>query len=125
MTDTDSTAIKTVATDVDTDVVLAINIIKALKSGDKAGALAQAETAIPLVSKQVQDFKAVMPVVKAGYKTTEFWITVAFLGLNAYKPLPMDVNAVIGTVVGIYTVVRGMIKHTDIVTPTTSAPATK
>lgn len=64
-----------------------------------------------------------MEVVKPGYKTTEFWLSLAALLLGAITasgliPLTGPVAQVVGLLVGLlsalgYTVQRGLVKATD------------
>jgi len=61
------------------------------------------------------DVKAALPTIKAGYKTTEFWVTVVGVGIDSYftatgKVPPIDGIAVAGAIIAVYTVVRGLIK---------------
>jgi hypothetical protein len=66
--------------------------------------------------KDWADVSAALPAIKAGYKTTEFWLVVAvgagnFVYLKATgHPLPIDTNAVLGAVVAVYTAARALIK---------------
>lgn len=86
---------------------------------------------LPQVATEVQEdiaaAQAALPEIKAGYKTTEFWLTVSVVAANGVyalltgKPLPVETNVILGVVTTVYTIVRGLLKK-PAATPT--APAT-
>jgi hypothetical protein len=98
------------------DVVLARQVAAAIKAKD----LATLTKLAPEVARELgEDFaavKAALPEIKAGYKTTEFWLTLGVLALNGGwfalkgEALPFDVNAVLSALVGVYAIVRGLTK---------------
>lgn len=107
-------------------------LVAALKTGGLAGVAAQAPALIAEAEKDFTDIKAAIPVVKTGYKTTEFWLVVAvFLGNGAYtmvtkKTLPVDLNVVLAAVVAVYTAARALVKGTapaPVVPPVVKVPA--
>jgi len=76
------------------------------------------------------DGKTAWPTIKAGYKTTEFWLVAGLLLANATllafgKTIPVSMDAVIGSVISVYAVIRSLVKGsaTPDATPT-AAPAT-
>ena len=82
------------------------------------------------VTRGYADGKTAWPTIKAGYKTTEFWLVAGLLLANAIllacgKTIPVSTDAVIGSVVSVYAVIRSLVKGiaTPDVTPT-AAPAT-
>lgn len=83
--------------------------------GWKAALLANSAAIIAELKDDIDPFKAAVPIAKAGYKTSEFWM-IAGLGVANIvavaigKPIPVDVNVVLGVLTGIYTIVRGLIK---------------
>jgi len=118
--------LKPLANDLQADVALVVQVVKAMKSqGAVAGITANASPIIAAVQQDVKDVEAALPAVKAGYKTTEFWMIAAFLGGNAIyvaltgKTLPIDFDAVTGTLIAIYTAFRNQAKKTA--TTTTAA----
>jgi hypothetical protein len=93
----------------------AINAIKLAKTGDRSALIALVPKVAEEAKKDFADVKAALPVIKAGYKTTEFWlvagagiITVMFQALG--KPINFDVTAALSGLIGIYTVIRGLAK---------------
>ena len=92
-------------------------LIAAIKSKDKARIFA----ALTVAGKEAkEDYDAVVkavPEIKAGYKTTEFWLVVIVVlvnaGLIAFKgeSLGFDTNMVIGALTAIYAVVRSFVKR--------------
>jgi hypothetical protein len=108
-TSINATAVKTVAQDLVDDAALVHAIVAAVK---KSGAPGLA----PLAPGLIADVKAALPAVKAGYKTTEFWLTGGVvLGNGLYTlftghVLPIDLNVVLGGLVAIYTTARALVK---------------
>ena len=90
--------------------------IAAYKTKGTTGLTDLAPRIVDDVKKDYQDVAAAMPVIKAGYKTTEFWLIAALLAGNGVyagitgKVLPIDVNATIASLLGIYTVCRQILK---------------
>ena len=70
---------------------------------------AEAQHITPLV-------KAAIPEIKAGYKSTEFWLVTGVAAGNvlysviAGKAFPLETNIVLVGVTTIYTVVRSLLK---------------
>ena len=110
MTDTERQAMEKLAAEASDDVKLGLKIAQAYKTGGKAAALALLPEVVAEVKEDMAAVKSALPVVKEGYKTTEFWLTLAVLAINAYKPLPLEVNSVIGSLVAVYAVIRGLVK---------------
>ena len=102
--------------DIRQDISLVKTIVTDVKAGGVTGAIKDAPAIIQAVEQQIPDVKAVIPVVKAGYQTSEFWIIVVLLLANLVfetvkgTGLPIDVNATIGALTAIYTVCRQIIK---------------
>ena len=75
------------------------------------------------------DSKAAWPTIKAGYKTTEFWLVAGLLLANAIllafgKTIPVSTDAVIGSVISVYAVIRSIVKGSATPDATPVAPAT-
>lgn len=110
-------ATQALAQDVVDDIVLAKQLVAAYRTGGSQAALALLPSTLAALEKDYRDVKAALPEIKAGYKTTEFWLLVGVsLGNGIYlvltgKALPVDLNVVLGGVIGIYTVARALIKH--------------
>ena len=113
---TDNAAIKTVAQDLVDDAILAEAIIAAVKKSGVAGLVPLAPSLIAVGKKEYLDVKAAMPSIKAGYKTTEFWLTGGLVVGNGLYTLftghvlPVDLNVVLGGLVAIYTTARALMK---------------
>lgn len=98
-----------------------VNLVKQMIADYKAGGIKQviANDSAALVREAQEDYAAIrqaMPALKAGYKTTEFWLIAGVIAGNVLytsitgKVLPLDVNAIGAAMVTVYTVVRGAIK---------------
>ena len=111
-----TSATQALITELADDKVVVAKALAAYKSG---GLKALAEVLPDIVQEAKEDISAVtaaVPEIKAGYKTTEFWLIVGVLVLNAAyigftnRALPLDVNVVLGIVTSVYTVIRGALK---------------
>jgi hypothetical protein len=91
-------------------------VVDAIKAQGVQGAVALAPRIVTAVEKDVADVTAALPTIKAGYKTSEFWVVVGALvlvGVVPYitgKPAPFDATTVIGALAAVYSVVRGFTK---------------
>jgi hypothetical protein len=101
------------------DAIQAAHEVNALIAAHKAGGLSAVSKLLPalapIVEKDYEDVKAVLPVIKVGYITTEFWIVVlveAAIGVYTYlgKIPPVDGSATMAALAGVYAVVRGLLK---------------
>jgi hypothetical protein len=116
-TTTQPADLKPLAQDVQDDIALIVSAVKAYKAGGASALTQQAPNIVAAVEKDFEDVKTALPAIKAGYKTTEFWLIVAFLlGNAAYialagKTLPIDVDAVLATVLSIYASLRHVAKQ--------------
>jgi len=114
----DETAVKALAQDAIDAANLGKQVVTAWKSGGPAAASALLSQVISAGEKDYADLTAALPSIKAGYKTTEFWLTVGVMLLNggyalvSGKTLPVDANVVLGAVVVIYTAARALVKKT-------------
>lgn len=90
-------------------------IVAAYKASGAAGAAALLPTLAPELQTAYADVKVALPVIKAGYKTTEFWIVagvtgaVAILAVSGKVPA-IDAASLITALSGVYAVVRGLLK---------------
>lgn len=104
------------ASDVAQDISLIKQVASDVKAGGVQAALKDIPQAVSLVETEYEDVKKALPLIKAGYKSTEFWLVLAFfLGNVAYtaftgKNLPFDTDLVLGGVLAVYTAARGLIK---------------
>lgn len=94
--------------------------VAAFRKEGVAGAIREASEAIPDVQETIRDVTAALPTIKAGYKSTEFWLVLVFFIGNGVlaamgKPLPFEVNAVLGSVLAVYAVVRTAFKAKAVV----------
>lgn len=98
------------------DYVAISNAVKAYKKDGAKGLIKE----LPGVLEELKDDKeivaALVPIAKAGYKTTEFWLVVGVLVLNGLYPLftgkalPIDANVAMSSLVAVYSVARSFIK---------------
>jgi len=121
-----------VVNDAISDVSIAKALIAAIKANGVAGAVAQAPAVIAAVEQDIADVTAAIPVIKAGYQTTEFWFGLLACALIAslakFTSLPASsmvaVSSAIAALAAVYTVVRGMAKSTPAPVAAVKAPAT-
>ena len=101
------------------DAVQAAHEVNAMLAAYKAGGLGAVAKLLPALAPEVEkdytDIKTALPDVKVGYKTSEFWIVLGvelFVGVYTYmgKVPPVDGATVMGAVVGVYAVVRSLLK---------------
>lgn len=90
-------------------------LIAAYKSKGAAGVASLLPALAPELQQDWKDVQAALPVVKAGYKTTEFWIvagvTLGLFVLSASGKVPaIDAGSLISALAGVYTVVRSLAK---------------
>jgi len=115
--------LKPLAEDIQHAVSVAVAAVKAYKAEGASAIAKQAPQIVAEVEKDYEDAAKAAPAIKAGVKTTEFWLIAGFLvGNAAYvgltgKTLPVDVDAVLGTVLSIYAALRHVAK--SITTATT------
>lgn len=90
--------------------------LAAYKTGGKAALFASLPSMVSDIQSTFTAVKAELPEIKAGYKTTEFWLTAGVVVGNIVfsaitgKAIPVEVNVVIGGVVAVYSAVRALIK---------------
>src|SRR5690242_12034093 len=80
MTDTEKQQVQTLVNDAASEIELgkqAIAAIKAAKAGDKSQLIALIPKVAEDVKRDIADVRAALPVIKAGWKTSEFWLIVA------------------------------------------------
>ena len=120
----DQAAIQALADLAPEDVALAKKLVADFKAGGVKKIAAEDLAAV--VAEAQKNYTAVLtalPAVKAGYKTTEFWMVAGVLLGNAIytgatsKVLPLDLNATLTALVAIYTVVRGLVKKSPAPAP--------
>jgi hypothetical protein len=68
-----------------------------------------------LIEKQVEEVEQAIPFIKAGWKTSEFWVMVCYFGLNVYCVykginIPVGDDASVGAAVLSYVAGRHYIK---------------
>jgi hypothetical protein len=118
-----TTELTTLAGDIGKDVELGKKLVAAYKAGGKNALISALPEAIPLLQAEFADVRAALPQIKAGYKTTEFWLTAAVvLGNGAYttatgKTLPFDLNVTVAALVGVYALVRTIVKKPAVAAP--------
>lgn len=119
MTDTTppvTAELQTLADAIGHDVSDVKTAIEASKTGGKAAFIAALPNLVIDAKATYEDVKAALPQIKAGYQTTEFWLTAGLCVGNAVyagvtgKVLPFDLNVVLGGVIAVYTAIRGLVK---------------
>lgn len=123
----DTAAVTAAASDVVTAAVLGKDVVAAYKTGGMSAVSALLARAVAEVEKDYTDISKALPSIKAGFKTSEFWLIVgATLGNGLYlaftgKALPIDLNIVLGAVIAVYTAARAMTKSTATTAATVAA----
>ncbi len=121
--------VQAVAQDALDAVAIGKQVIAAYKSGGAAGAAALLPKVVAAAEKDFTDAQAAMPLIKAGYKTTEFWLPVAATLIGgAYfavtgKDIPVNLGVCVGALLSIYTVARTLLKAKTAAPVPVPAPA--
>jgi hypothetical protein len=103
--------------DLTKDAAFIRQIVTAVKAGGAQAANPLIPDAVASVERTIQDALVAAPEIRRGYKTTEFWLVVGAVAGNMIyasvtgRPFPLEANATIVAVTGIYTVVRSLIKR--------------
>lgn len=111
-----SPEVQTLAQDIVSAAALGKVLVADYKLNGTKGLLAHLPDVVAAVEKDFQDARAALPAIKAGYKTTEFWLVVAVvIGNGIYtvitgKVLPVNLNVVLGGLVAVYATARALIK---------------
>ena len=116
MNTSDQTKLQTLGHELADDIELGKRIVAAYRTGGNGAALAL----LPEVIREAQeDFAAASeaaPIIKSGWRTTEFWLVAVFivanLGFTAWKgvAIPSEVNTAIGAVLAAYVATRAVVK---------------
>jgi hypothetical protein len=109
-------AVQAVAQDALDAVKIGQAVAAAMKAQGATGALSQIGPVVTAVQKDYSDITAALPALKAGIRTTEFYVGLAPFLVNglyfafAHKTLPLDLNLVFGAVAAVYVFARSMVK---------------
>lgn len=111
----DKAALAPVVADLAAAVPTVKKVIADIKAGGIQGAIKDLPEIVAEGEKLAADVKAALPTIKAGWKTTEFWLVAGVLGVitgfaSAGHPLPVEVDGLLIIASGIYAAVRGMVK---------------
>lgn len=103
--------------DLQKDIALGIKVVQAFKSGGIKAATALLPEVVDDAKQTYEDVEVALPVIKAGYKTTEFWLVTGWAlmtaGFAAFgHPLPDAVVGASASLVAIYTGFRTQTKTT-------------
>lgn len=107
---------KNLAAELLDDVEIVKQGIAAYKRGGVPALLAVLPGAAEELRQDIEATLRAVPEIRAGYKTTEFWLTAGLmLGNGIYtaatgKVLPFDLNATLTALVGVYALARAVIK---------------
>lgn len=91
--------------------------IQAYKTDGAKGLAAVMPEVAAELREDVAAVQAALPEIKAGYKTTEFWLVVGVgAAATAYtafsgKDLPVATTALVGSLSAVYVVIRSFIKR--------------
>lgn len=93
---------------------------KALYEAHKAGGwpatISLAASLRPELEQDIEDVEAVIPIVKSGYQTTEFWLVIGYAIVNVLCAkyniiIPQTDDVTIGALVAAYISGRALIKN--------------
>lgn len=113
----DQAALNNLATELGNDLPLIKRIIADYKEGGLKNVAAKDLGEV--IKEGRADFLAVtaaLPVIKSGWRTTEFWLVAIFafgnIAFTAWKgtALPLEVNIAVGAVIAAYTAMRSIAK---------------
>lgn len=99
------------------DREIVLSAIAAYKAKGVAGLLSVLPGALQELQEDVTAAIAAAPEIRAGYRTTEFWITSSVLAGNAIyigvtgKSIPFDVNATATALAIVYIAARAIVKR--------------
>lgn len=119
----------TITTEIQTDIELSKKALTLLKAKDYAGLAVLGEQNFGLIKQQAAEVSNLIPAVKAGWKTSEFWLISVFVAINVYCvakgiTLPMTDDISVAGLIATYSVNRHLTKTAS--TPTvTSTVITK
>ena len=102
-------------TEVKADVALAQQAAAFAQKKDWLGLAKLAFENKGAVETQVQEVEKVLPYIKQGYKTTEFWLVIGYFALNTFCTLkgislPLSEDAPLGAIIGSYVASRHFTK---------------
>jgi hypothetical protein len=128
MNDQETAQIKTAVGDVGNLVNRGKQAVEDYKKGGASALVQDVTAAIPDAQKAFRDITAALPIIKEGYKTTEFWLVVGFLLVNCVliainHPLPFNVDALIAGVLSVYALLRTAHKSTVVAAAPAATPA--
>jgi len=94
------------------DGIASITTIKAVLSEYEGKKLSTADIlgVVDVVKKDVQDATAALPVLKAGYKTSELWVLVGTGLWIALGHPSTDHATILGSLAGLYATIRAYMK---------------
>lgn len=103
------------------DIKLGGAVSALLAKGDKIGAMKLILENRATLEQQVKEVEAAIPAIKAGYRTSEFWIVVIYILINVVftylkVPLPLGDDITIGAIIAAYGTNR-QIQKTQAQTP--------
>ena len=110
------TALTPIVNDIAATVKLVKQIVTDIKAQGATKALAaDSPQILSTAMLGYADGKVAWPVVKAGYKTSEFWLVAGYLLLNAILlafsvKIPISVDVAIGSLISVYMVIRSIVK---------------
>jgi hypothetical protein len=97
------------------DIALSKEVITMLKAKDYVGIVKLGLQNKAFIEDEVKEVSALVPLIKAGYKTTEFWLIVVYFGFNIFCilkgiALPIGDDSILGGLVATYSASRHYIK---------------
>jgi hypothetical protein len=105
-----------IAADFETDMKLAMEIVKVFRAQGVSAAVAYVPKVLQAVQQDYTDAMAVMPAIKVGYKTSEFWALIASIVVPMIysavtkQSIPFSVSGVGVAAAAVYAAARTYLK---------------
>lgn len=112
----DQSTLNTLASEVSDDIVLGKRLVAAYRKEGRNGLLKLLPDVIHEAQEDFAAITAAAPVIKSGWRTSEFWAVLCFALVNAVLyawkgvALPTGVLVSITTLIGAYMVLRAALK---------------
>lgn len=109
--------------EIQADIELGKQAMILLKNKDYAGLVRLGESNAGTIQKQLLEVEQLVPAVKSGWKTSEFWLITAFFIVNTYCvwkgiTLPISDDVSIAGLIATYSINRHLTKAAALPTTT-------
>lgn len=112
ISDQTKVALQPIVDDISLTEQMGKRVLAAYSSGGKTAVAALFPEAAAVIQKDISDAAATLPVIKAGWKTSEFWLTASTLlgvGIFAYtSKSPVDGDTLAGICASVTAIYAGL-----------------